>query len=491
MLDELLLGSAARLAAAVRERKVGSRELLDGYLQRIERLNAPLNAVVTLDAERAMQRARELDDRLARGEPPLGPLHGLPLTIKDAYETAGIRSTGGAREYAQHVPTRNATAVQRLIDAGAVVFGKTNVPAYSGDVQSYNDVFGTTNNPFDRSRTPAGSSGGAAVWVACGFTALELGSDIGGSIPTPAHWTGIYGHKPTHGIVPQRGHIPGPPGTLAESDLSVCGPLARDAGDLSLALSLLAGPDEAHARAWRLALPRPRRERLADYRIAAWLDDPAAPVDAEVRDLLERAVAALRAAGAQVDDEARPDLTLAEVVDTYGRLLDPVMVAGMPKPVHDMLIQTAEAATPPDRPEERFTRFARNAMARHVHWLRAHERRARYGARLAAFFERYDVLLCPVNGVPAIPHDHAGSQLTRVITVNGQQRPYMDLLAWVAIATTAHLPATVAPIGRTAGGLPVGIQIVGPYLEDLTPIDVAARMAEVIGGFAPPPCAAP
>jgi amidase len=486
-MNELLQGSAADIATAIRERKISSREVLDGYLARIERGNAALNAVVTLDAERARQRARELDDRLARGEAPVGPLHGLPLTIKDAYETAGMRSTGGATAYAQHVPDRNATAVQRLIDAGAIVFGKTNVPAYSGDVQTYNDVFGTTNNPHDLARTPGGSSGGAAVAVACGFTAFELGSDIGGSIRTPAHWTGVYGHKPTHGIVPHRGHIPGPPGTLADPDLSVCGPLARSAGDLALALSVLAGPDAAHARAWRLALPPPRRDALCDYRIAAWLDDEAFPVDGDVRRVLERAVDALRAAGAQINSEARPDITLADVVDTYDRLLDPITVSGMPQAVHDMLITVEGGARATGQRDDRFTRFARNSMARHVSWLRAHERRARCAARLASFFERYDALLCPVNPVAAIAHDHEGTQLTRVIRVNGEPRGYMDLLAWISLASAAHLPATVAPVGRTDAGLPVGIQIVGPYLEDHTTIDVAARICEVIGGFVPPP----
>jgi amidase len=485
-MDEWVHAPATELAAAIRARKLSSRELLEAYLARIERLDRDLNAVVTLDVERARARARQLDDQLARGDAPVGPLHGLPMTIKDAYETAGIRTTAGSPQHAQHVPERNADAVQRLIDAGAVVLGKTNVPAFSGDVQTYNDVFGVTRNPHDLARTPGGSSGGAAVAVACGFTALELGSDIGGSIRTPANWTGVYGHKPTHGIVPARGHIPGPPGALAEPDLAVCGPLARSAPDLALALGVLAGADGPRSKAWSLALPPPRRQRLGDYRVAAWLDDAAFAVDADVLRLLERAVDALRAAGAQVDVDARPDVTLSDFEETYHRLLDPIVVSGMPTAVHDMLVTVAGAPAEPGEAGEAFKRFARNATARHIAWLRAHERRMRLAARMAEFFARYDALLCPVSGVPAIAHDHDGTQITRSILVNGASRPYLELLSWISIASAAHLPATVAPVGRTPAGLPVGIQIIGPYLEDHTPIDLAVRLAELIGGFTPP-----
>jgi amidase len=484
-MPELPFQSAAQLAASVRARKVSSRELLELYLSRIERANATVNAVVTLDAERARARALALDDELAaRG--PRGPLHGLPMTIKDAYETAGIRSTAGAVQYAQHVPARNAIAVQRLIDAGALVFGKTNVPAFSADMQSYNDIFGVTRNPHDLARTPGGSSGGAAVAVACGFTAFELGSDIGGSIRTPANWTGVYGHKPSYGLVPQTGHIPGPPGTLADTDLSCCGPLARSPADLALALDVLAGPDAERAKAWRLQLPPPRARSLAEYRVAVWLDDAAFPVDDAVLQVLDRAVRALEAAGARVDRAARPDVTLAEVADNYARLLNPIMVSGMPQVVLDELVKLADAGSGHEQPDA-FTRFATRAMARHIEWLRAHERRMRYGARFAEFFSRFDVLLCPVSGVPAIPHQHEGTPVTRTLRVNGAERPYLDLLGWISMATAQHLPASVAPVGRTAGGLPVGMQIIGPALEDRTPIDFAARLGEVVPGFEPPP----
>jgi amidase len=272
---------------------------------------------------------------------------------------------------------------------------------------------------------------------------------------------------------------------LSEADLVVCGPLARSAEDLSFALDLLAGPDEARAKAYKLALPAARGASLAEYRIGVWLDDAAFPVDAEVLAVLERALQALAQAGARLHHDARPELTLAEVYDNYRSLLTPIMVSDMPQAVHEFLAQAA--GTPrADGAEDPLLRFARDATQRHVDWLRANERRERYKARWADFFRRYDLLLCPVSPVAAIAHDTEGTQLSRRIPVNGAERPYMDLLSWISLATAAHLPATVAPAGRTAAGLPVGLQIIGPYLEDRSTLDFAQRIAAVIGGFVAP-----
>ncbi|HXJ34419.1 MAG TPA: amidase [Candidatus Eisenbacteria bacterium] len=476
--------STTALAAALRGREIGCRELLDHYLGRIERMNPGLNAVVTLDVERARRRADEADAALARGE-TWGPLHGVPMTIKDTYETAGMRTTCGWSEIATHVPERDAEAVARLRAAGAVIFGKTNVPTLASDVQTFNPIFGTTNNPWNVGRTPGGSSGGAAAALAAGLTGFELGSDIGGSIRTPAGWCGVYGHKPTWGIVPGRGHIPGPPGRLAEDDLGVFGPLARGVDDLDLGLDVLVGPGPEDARAWRIELPPPRRDDSKAYRFAAWLDDPAFPVDGEVRTLLETAVAALRRAGARVDDRARPRFDFADAVRTYHYLLNPIILAGMPDDGFENLVQLA-ASFPPDD-DGPLARSARAATIRHRDWLRLHERRKRIQAAFADFFRQFDVLLMPIVPVAAIPHDHSDPFPARTIMVNDAAMPYMNLFTWIGPATMAHLPATSAPIGRTPGGLPVGIQIVGPYLEDRTPIDVARRLGAVVGGFTPPP----
>jgi amidase len=381
------------------------------------------------------------------------------------------------------VPTHDAIAVGRLAAAGAVFFGKTNTPTLAADVQTYNPLFGVTVNPWDHTRTPGGSSGGAAAALAAGLTGFELGSDIGGSIRTPSHWCGIYGHKSSYGVIPMRGHIPGPPGTLAELDMNVVGPMGRAVEDLSLGLDVLVGPLPEDRGAWTLELPRARHDDLREYRVGAWFDDPAYPVDAEVRDVLERAVAALRTAGCAVSD-ARPAIDLPSVVRTYHQLLFPVIIAGVPAEVFGHLVAAAAASPDADDPTARTARFA---TIRHRDWLAADEARARVRARCAEFFKTHDALLLPVVPVAAIPHDHSDPMAARTITVNGAQRSYYDLFSWVGIASMAYLPATVAPVGRTRSGLPVGIQIVGPYLEDRTTIDLAKHVAGVVGGFEPPP----
>jgi amidase len=483
-MTDLAFRSAAAHAADLRAGRIGCRELLEHYLARVERLNGGLNAVVTRDFERARGQADAADAARARGE-ILGPLHGLPMTIKDALETAGLRTVCGSSSLAEHVPGQDATAVARLRAAGAVVFGKTNVPTFAMDVQTFNRVFGTTNNPWDPSRSPGGSSGGAAAALAAGLTGLELGSDIAGSIRNPAHYCGVYGHKPTYGLVPARGHIPPPPGMLAEPDLGVVGPLGRSAEDLALALDVLAGPDEDRAVGWRLALPPARRASLRDYRFAAWLDDPDCPTDVAVRERLEAAVAALRRAGATVDERARPLPSLADAFRDFLRLLLSITVAGLPAAVFAGLVEAA--ASLPDDDDSFAARLARFGTARHRDWLGVEERRQHYRAGWRAFFRDYDVLLCPASPVVAIHHEHEGDVFTRTMPVNGRPRPYADQLTWAGVVGMALLPATVAPVGRTPSGLPVGVQIVGPYLEDRTSLDVARRMADVVGGFEPPP----
>jgi amidase len=480
-MTELHFRSATALVSALRNREVSSRELLEHFLARVEKHNPALNAVVTLDVERARARAAEADAALARGE-SWGPLHGLPMTIKDSFETAGVRTTSGAPLLAQHVPANDATAVARLRAAGAVIFGKTNLPLLASDLQSYNAIFGTTNNPWDATRTPGGSSGGAAATLAAGLAGFELGSDIGGSIRTPCNWNGVFGHKPTYDLVPLRGHIPGPPGTLAEPDLAVAGPMGRSADDLELGLDVLAGPRDEERVAWRLELPPPRRGSLREYRVAAFLGDRDLPLDDEVARVLHEAVGRLRAAGAKIDEKARPFESLSEVYDPYLQLLMPVMSAGFPPAVFEELVRIGAQG-----PETPATRSARYSTARYRDVARANEARMQIRARFAAFFADYDVLLMPATAVPAIPHDHSEPLDQRTMNVNGQARPYFETLAWIAPATLTWHPASQAPVGRTRAGLPVGIQIVGPYLEDRTPIDFARHVEKVCGGFAAPP----
>jgi amidase len=476
--------AATELVAALAQRTISSREAVEVYLARIERHNPALNSVVTLDAERALAEADAADRALLRGE-SRGPLHGLPVTIKDCLATAGMRTTAGAAALADYVPERDAIAVGRLRAAGAIVFGKTNLPTFAGDAQSYNDLFGTTNNPWDLSRTPGGSSGGGAVAIAAGLSALELGSDLGGSLRIPAHFCGVYTLKPTYGIVPFQGHIPPLPGVRADTDVAAIGPLARSAGDLELALRVIAGPDTERGVAWRLQLPPPRAHSLAAYRIAAWLDDPYCSVDHEILAVYQRVVDALLGAGARVNQQARPAVSLAEGHDIAQRLIQGAMSTWLPDEQFQSLLERAESAPAGDQSPP--VRWARNITQRVRDHKLVEERRLRLKAACADFFDEYDALLCPVTPTPAIPHDQNPDVDARTIRVNGVARSYGDQFSWLQAIGVAHLPVVVAPVGLTAAGLPVGIQIVAPHLEDRTAIDVAARIAEVVGGFQAPP----
>jgi len=474
---ELAFLSAIEIAKQIRERRVSSREAVDYFLARVRALDPPINSVVTMDAARARTEADAADAALACGE-IRGPLHGVPMTVKDSFQTAGMRTTSGAPELSSFIPSEDAWPVARLRKVGAIIFGKTNLPIYAGDMQSYNEVFGTTNNPHDVSRTPGGSSGGSAAALACGFTPIELGSDIGGSIRLPSHMSGVTGHKPSYGIVPAHGQIPGPPGTLTLADLAVAGPMARTVEDLELGLEILAGPNRWDFCAWRLELPPPRRRALKDYRVAAWLDDPICPMEPEVRALLENAAQTLASAGVTVDYTARAEFTLEKVFATFSALLQAALSGGVP---FDRIEKYAVATG--DTPAAQAKRL--QAM-RHRQWLSHNERRLQMRKRCEEFFKNWDAILLPVMPCPAIPHDHSEPLASRMVIVGGEQRPYWELNAWMAPAGACYLPATVIPVGLVGNGLPVGIQIVGPYLEDRTTLDLGRHLLTMLGGCPKP-----
>jgi amidase len=479
--SDVALRSARGLAEAIARGEMSSRELLEHYLARIERLNPALNAVVTVDPDGARRAADAADAVLARGE-VCGPLHGVPMTIKDTFETAGMRTTCGFKAW-DRVPDRDAEAVRRLRAAGAVIVGKTNTPTFAGDWQTYNPIFGTTNNPWDATRTTGGSSGGSAAAVATGMTALEVGSDIGGSIRVPSSWCGVCGHKSSWGIVAPRGHLPPPPGALSRADLAVVGPLARSVDDLELALDILSGPAGPAAVGWRLELPPARATTPRELKLAVWLDDPVYPVEDDVRGVLESSIRGLCDAGAQVTD-LRPPVELAEVVRMYQQLLYPVILGAMRRDRFDQM--AAFAAALPADDDGPLARTVRFATLRHRDWLSASERREKLRALMGEYFRDVDALLMPVTVVPAIPHDHSEPFAERTIHTPGGSRPYTDLFGWVALATVAYLPATAVPVGVTAAGLPVGLQIVGPYLEDRTTLAVGRFVTQVLGGYRAP-----
>lgn len=473
MTDEIHWWSATETARRIANRDISSREVLEHLVARADQLDGPINAIVRRDLDRARAAADAADAATLAGQ-NLGPLHGVPMTIKDSFQTQGCITTSGAPELADYVPTEDAAPVARLRDAGAVIWAKTNLPIWAGDIQSYNDVYGTTVNPFDDRRTCGGSSGGSAAALAMGFTSLELGSDIGGSIRVPAHYSGVVGHKPSYGIVPAHGQIPGLPGTLSQADIAVAGPMARHVDDLELALGIITGPDRWDAPAWRLDLPPSRQEAPTDLRVAAWIDDPAAPVDADTRRVLTELIDRLRGAGVAVDDGARPGFTLDKAVDIFQKLLYAALSGGHPREKLDhMAADTSDTA---------LGYVKRNTAMRHRDWLSNHERRLQLRMRWEEFFRDFDIMLMPVQPRDAIEHDHSEPQFDRTVMIDGIERPYTDLFTWVGPPGVGFLPVTTVPVGMSAAGLPIGVQIVAPYLHDRTALAFARHVAELCGG---------
>ena len=450
--DDIAFWSTSEQAAAIRSGMVGSLELMDHLIDRIEKINPELNAVITSDYERARAAASSADEVLARGE-NLGPLHGVPITVKDALETEGIISTGGATELATNVPNRDAPVVAAVKAAGAIVMAKTNLPRWSGDIQAYNDLFGTTVNPWDVERVPGGSSGGAAAAVAAGLTSFEIGTDIGGSIRFPASFNGIYGHKPSFGIVPSTGYLDHVDGGTTEADVNVIGPLARSAADLDLLLGILARSTPP----WVAQLDPPAGD-VRQLRVAAWLDDEFCPVDDQVLAVMEAAVGLLEADGVAVDRGARPDL-------------DPAVASSLGA---ELVVQAIMQST-------------KSEGIGHRLWLDKHMEREALRARWAEFFTRFDVILMPVAFVPPFPHQQDGNFATRTLMCNGVERPYADVVRWTFLTGMAYLPSSVPPLGLTAGGLPVGLQVVGPYGSDRSTIALAGHIGSLTGGYRRPP----
>ena len=479
----LCLRSATELCKSLRAGEVSSVDLLEQYLSRYKRFNGPINAIVATDIDAARDRARACDKALARGE-PLGRLHGLPITIKDSFEVVGMPTTSGAAELANHFSSHNAVAVQRLIDAGAIVLGKTNVPYMAAGFDTYNDVYGRTHNPWNLDRSPGGSSGGPAAAVATGMTGLDIGSDIGGSVRTPAAYCGVFSHKSSYGLVPFRGHIPGPPGTLADTDMVVVGPIGRSAADLALGLEVLAGPDVLDARGKRFELPAARHKVLRDYRVAVWVNDPIAPIDAEVEDRLEVALDALAGEGVRIDRQARPNIDPAATFAAYIRMISSVIFAGAPTNIYRQIEEQAKKLALNDTGV--LANWTRGAVLTHRDWLVADELRAQARWAWRRFFEEFDVLICPAMPTVAFPHQ-IGDFTEMSVMINGERYPYLGQLFWPSHANFAMLPATAAPVGLSRSGMPVGVQVIADYLNDRSAIQFAELAADIWGRFVVPP----
>jgi amidase len=479
-MNDLAFRSAKDLAGLIRRKKIGCLELLEHYLTRVAKYNPRLNAIVVTDVDGARKRARAADQALRRGK-VWGPLHGVPMTIKESYDVVGMPTTWGIPEFKDNFPKRNALAVDRFLGAGAVLFGKTNVPIFLADYQSYNAIYGTTNNPWDVSCSPGGSSGGSAAALAAGLTGLEAGSDIGSSIRNPAHYCGIFGHKPTYGIVSTRGQSLG---RVAAGDISVVGPFGRSAADLEIGLSVMAGPDEIDGSGWTLRLPPPRKKALREYKIGVMLTDPNSEVDREVQDRVQAVADFLAKKRAVVSDRARPAIDTTEAQRVYIQLL---RAATSGRQTDDMFRENLEIARGLRHDDDGYyARMMRANTMPHREWLRLNELRHQMRMRWAAFFEEYDLLLCPAAASAAFPHDQQGERWERTVVVNGRPVPTTDQLFWAGYSGMAFLPSTVGPAGFTAGGLPVGVQIIGPQYGDRTCIAFARLLEAEFQGFVAP-----
>jgi amidase len=415
------------------------------------------------------------------------PLLGIPLTVKESFNVAGLPTTWGIPAQKDFRPPEDALAISRVKDAGGVILGKTNVPLGLGDWQSYNDIYGTTNNPYDLGRTPGGSSGGSSAALAAGYGPLSLGSDIGGSLRVPAFHCGVYAHKPTFALAPSRGNTPPPfPALPVERDLAVIGPMARCALDLSLLLDVIAGPDPLEAgTAYRLGLPPPRHRELQNFRVLLIDSDPVMPTNAVVRAAIDRLAANLGKAGVKIERQSPilPDFAASSRL--YMRMLLSFIAAGFtPEICADAKAAAANlAADDISLAAERL----RGIALSHRDRVMAEGARGRLRAQWRALFKTFDAVICPVMPTPAYPHDHSAEQETRRIDIDGKDYSYPDQLAWPGIATLPGLPATAIPIGFSPEGLPVGVQILGPWLEDRTPLKLAELIEREFGGFVPPP----
>lgn len=477
--------SVAVLRAMLDARQVSAAELLEQAVARIETRDAGINAVVVRDFERARAAAGTADAALARGERL--PLLGIPMTVKESFNVGGLPTTWGLPNARGWRPAEDAVAVARLKAAGAVILGKTNLATVLADWQSFNPVYGTTNNPWDPGRTPGGSSGGSAAALAAGYVALELGSDISGSLRAPAHFCGVFSHKPSAGLVPQRGHAP--PGASAlptdlTAGLGVAGPMARNAADLALALDLLVGPDEDQSAAYRLSLPPARHAELRSHRVLVIDAHPLLPVAGELRAALDTLADRLTVAGAAVARSSPLLPDLAEVARLHTRMVRNVVNFGRPPEFLRTMRERAAALSQGD--DSLAAWRLRAPLLSHHEWMAAEVARARLRQQWRALFQAFDVVLCPPMPTLAFPHDHAEDQEQRRIAIDGGEFPYLSQIVWHSLATPPGLPATVMPIGRR-GDLPIGVQIIGPSLEDRTTIAFAGLMEREFGGFVPPP----
>jgi len=474
--------TAGRALEAMKAGVISSRELAELIFTRIRRFNPQINAFMTLREDEALAEARKADEvRVQRKL--MGRLHGLPVSVKDAFATAGIRSTAGSKSLENFIPTDDAMAVAKLRQSGAVIVGKTNLPEFSQDIQSFNELAGTTNNPWDITRTCGGSTGGGAAAIASDFSYLELGSDSAGSIRIPAHFCGVFGHKSTVHLVSRVGWMPPLPGEFrGPNDWSVAGPLARSADDLKLMLEVIAGPVPDEAIAYQWSLPAPRARTLKEYRLGFVLDDPFCPLAPETARVHASFLDQLRQAGAKLTEGWPASFDPEHNGEVFRFLTSAFQAANTGEEQRKDLESELHG---------QFATYAKETLAAvrstYEEWERHCVERLKYRRVWQEYFRRFDAFLSPTAILPAFPHDRSQPRYRRMLDSGAGRRPYNDMFPWITAAGLSGCPATVVPIGRTGRGLPVGLQVIGPFLEDGTPIHLASLISELTGGFEVPP----
>jgi amidase len=456
--------------------------LLQACLDQYARHNDRVNAVVLTDIDRALRAAAAADRRLKKGA-ALGPFDGVPMTAKESFDWAGHPSTWGDPKYRNNIAKLDAVALKRMTDAGAVMYGKTNVPLLLADWQSFNEIYGTTNNPWDLARSPGGSSGGAAAALATGMSALEIGSDIGASIRNPAHYCGIYGHKPTYGVVPYRGHML--PGIVVPGDITAAGPMARSAKDLSVMMDILAGSVPTESRGLQVKLPRAPQKTFKDFRVAVKLSSTVSEVDQPVQDKISELAKFLKKRAKKISIEAAPTFSDEEAYEIYITLLRATASRRLTDAEYDDSVSKAKTLANSDR--SYVAMMTRAFALSHRDWLKVNERRHQMRLLWDKFFDEWDVLLCPAAASAAFPHDQVGERHERFIDVNGKHVSTIDQRFWAGYSCGYYLPSTVAPLGLTPQGLPTGVQIITREYGDYTSLKFAELLEQEFGGFMVPP----
>ncbi|WP_319797792.1 amidase family protein [Nitrobacter sp.] len=476
-MDALMVDASTQLEL-LSSKQISASELLKLTIDRVQSLNPHLNAVVAQNIEPALRKAEEIDSRRTRGE-RLGLLAGLPMTIKDTFDVDGLPASAGMEELL-HRTARDAVVVACVKQQDAVVFGKTNTPVKAGDWQTYNELYGTTNNPWDQERTSGGSSGGSAVAVATGMASLEVGADIAGSLRIPASFCGVFAHKPTFGVVSQRGLVP-PPESIVDLDLAVVGPITRSARDLSLLFSVIS----------QIPKKEGAEVQLRNLRVALWHEESLFALDPQVNSHIVMLGKKLSDLGAIVE-EIRSPVDCRQLMSAYATLLLSITYADMPpiqRAAYEMLRGPAKLACRLGAKPISWAQGVLGATARHREWLEAHTTRMQMGQQVQSLFGKYDVVLAPISAVQAFVHDHRPILTRKLKCSDGRSISYLELMNWVALPTVLGLPATAIPLGLTQAGLPVGAQIIGPSGSDFLTLAVAKAIEQEIGGFSPPPIA--